>query len=120
MKKITSTLLAVGIAISSVSVMAMDDSKNMNMKSMDMKSMDMKMMDPKMMDKDGDGMISKSEFMEAHEMMFDRMKNSDGMISVKDMQNMKHHMMKHHMMKGGATMPDDNPNGKNMLGITKP
>lgn len=115
MKKITSALLAAGLAMSSVSIMAMDNNKNMNMK-----MMDMKMMDPKMMDKDGDGMISKTEFMEAHEMMFDRMKNSDGMISVKDMQKMKRHMMKRHMMTGGPAMPDDNPNGKNMLGITKP
>lgn len=110
MKKITSALLAAGLAISSVSVMAMDDSK-----SMDMKSMDMKMMDPKMMDKDGDGMISRAEFMNAHEMMFDRMKNSQGMVSVKDMQ-----MMKKHMMMGGPGMPDNNPNSKNLLDITKP
>jgi len=115
MKKIISALLAAGLAISSVSVMAMDDSKNMNMKSMDMKSMDMKMMDPKMMDKDGDGMISRAEFMNAHEMMFDRMKNSQGMVSVKDMQ-----MMKKHMMMGGPGMPDNNPNSKNLLDITKP
>jgi len=108
MKKITSVLLAVGLAMSSVSVMAMDK----NMKAMEM---NLRTMDPKMMDKDGDGMISKSEFMEAHEMMFDRMKNSDGMISVKDMQKMKRHMM-----MGRPTIPDDHPNGKNLLGITKP
>ena len=111
MKKITSALLATGLAISSVSVMAMDDSKNMNMK-----SIDMKMMDPKMMDKDGDGMISKSEFMSAHEMMFDHMKNGQDMISVKDMQNMKKNMMKG---KSGMSEPM-NPNERDAMGRVKP
>ena len=116
MKKITSALLAAGLAISSVSVMAMDDSKNMKMKSMDMKMMDAKMMDAKMMDKDGDGMISKAEFMGAHEMIFDRMKNSQGMIDVKDMQKMKENMM-----KGKAGMSESmNPNDRDAMGRVKP
>ena len=108
-------LLATGLAVSSVSSMAMD-----NAKKMDMKSMDMKVMDPKMMDKDGDGMISRSEFMSAHEMMFDHMKNSQDMISVKDMQKMKRNMM-----MGGSGMSENTPgmsgpNDKNLMGITKP
>lgn len=111
MKKITRALLAVGLAVSSVSVMAMDDSKNMNMK-----SMEMKMMDPKMMDKDGDGMISRAEFMSAHEMMFDRMKNSQGMIDMKDMQKMKENMMKG---KSGMSEPM-NPNESDAMGRVKP
>ena len=112
---LTTLLLATGLAVSSVSSMAMD-----NAKKMDMKSMDMKMMDPKMMDKDGDGMISRSEFMSAHEMMFDQMKNSQDMISVKDMQKMKRNMM-----MGGSGMSENmpgmsGPNDKNLMGITKP
>ena len=40
---------------------------------------DMKMM--KMMDTNGDGMVSKEEFMKYHEKMFDMMdKNKDGMV----------------------------------------
>ena len=120
MKKITSALLAAGLALSSVSIMAMDNNKNMKM-------MDMKMMDPKMMDKDGDGMISRAEFMSAHEMMFNQLKNDQDMISVKDMEKMKKHMMMSgsmmggsKMRMGGSKMPDDNPNGKNLLGISKP
>lgn len=110
--KLTTFLLATGLAVSSVSSMAMDN--------MDMKSMDMKMMDPKMMDKDGDGMISRSEFMSAHEMMFDRIKNNQDMISVKDMQKMKKKMM-----MGGSEMSENmpgmsGPNDKNLMGITKP
>lgn len=38
------------------------------------------------MDANGDGMLSKDEFMKAHEAMFDRMKGPNGMISLKDMQ----------------------------------
>lgn len=108
-------LLAAGLTVSSVSSMAMDNAQNM-----DMKSMDMKMMDPKMMDKDGDGMISRSEFISAHEMMFDHMKNSQDMISLKDMQKMKRKMM-----MGGSGMSENmpgmsGPNDTNLMGITKP
>jgi hypothetical protein len=38
------------------------------------------------MDANSDGMLSKDEFMKAHEAMFDRMKGPNGMISLKDMQ----------------------------------
>lgn len=116
MKK-TTILLAAVLSFSTASIMAGDDHKHM--KSMDMKSMDMKM---KMMDKDGDGMISKTEFMDAHEMMFDQMKNSQGMISVEDMQKMKRNMM-----QGKSGMPghahenmNPNPNQKGMMGNPKP
>lgn len=37
------------------------------------------------MDTNGDGMLSKDEFMKGHEVMFDRMKGPNGMISLKDM-----------------------------------
>ena len=57
--------------------------------------MDMKMMDMKKMDANGDGMISKNEFIKHHEMMYDMMKkNNNGMVSVKDMQMMMDEMMK--------------------------
>ena len=49
----------------------------------------------KMMDTNGDGMISKDEFIKHHEMMYDMMKkSSNGMVSVKDMQMMMDEMMK--------------------------
>ena len=49
----------------------------------------------KMMDTNGDGMISKDEFIKHHEMMYDKMKkNSNGLVSVKDMQMMMDEMMK--------------------------
>ncbi len=52
--------------------------------------MGMKMgMNMKAMDVNGDGMISKEEFMKHHEAMFDAMKKgSNGMVSLKDMEAM--------------------------------
>lgn len=57
-------------------------------------------MDSKMstMDANKDGMVSKDEFMKAHEAMFDRMKGANGMISLKDM------AAKHEGMMGGGKM----------------
>lgn len=108
---LTTLLLAAGIAVSSVSSLAMDHGHKMNTNAMNMKKMD-----PQMMDKDGDGMISRSEFMSAHEMMFDHMKNSQDMISVKDMQEMKKNMM-----KGRAGMSESmNPNDPDAMGRVKP
>lgn len=42
-------------------------------------------MSMKMMDTNNDGMISKDEFMTYHEAMFDNMKQTDGMVNIKDM-----------------------------------
>ena len=51
-------------------------------------------MDMKMMDTNNDGMISKEEFMKHHESMYDKMKkDSNGMVSTKDMQMMMDGMM---------------------------
>jgi hypothetical protein len=70
----------------------------------DAKKMDMKM-DMKMMDANGDGMISKDEFMKYHEMMFDKMKkNNSGMVDLKDMETMHQNMQMMH--KGMAKEKD--------------
>lgn len=54
--------------------------------------MGMQMM--KMMDTNGDGMISRDEFMKHHEAMYGSMKKgSNGMVSVMDMQMMMGEMM---------------------------
>ena len=101
------------MTVGSAAALAMD---NMDTKSMDMKMMGPKMMDPKMMDKDGDNMISRTEFMSAHEMMFDHMKNKQDMISVKDLQEMKKARM-----KGNAGVSDSTtPNDRDAMGRTKP
>ena len=63
---------------------------NMAMGGMGM-GMGMKM-DMKMMDTNGDGMISKKEWMDYHAKMWGRMKSKNGMMSMADMEA---------MMKGG-------------------
>lgn len=65
---------------------------------------DMGMGHMKMMDANGDGMISKDEFMKAHETMYDKMKkNQAGMVDMKQMHMMmqKKREMKHHDMSMG-------------------
>jgi hypothetical protein len=65
------------------------------------------------MDANADGMLSKDEFMQAHEAMFDRMKGPNGMISLKDMadrhEKMHSRMMgkDHHMSRHGQHMDKD-------------
>lgn len=59
----------------------------------------------KMMDTNGDGMISKEEFMKHHEMMFEKMKkNSAGMVDMKEMEMMHKNMT---MMHKGKPMGKD-------------
>lgn len=55
----------------------------------------------KSMDTNGDGLISKDEFMKAHEAKWDAMqKNKDGMVSIADMEKMhRDKMMKHREMR---------------------
>lgn len=59
------------------------------------------------MDADKDGMITKKEFMKAHEAMFDRMKGKNGMISVKDMAEKHEDMMSGGKMGGHGMMGND-------------
>ena len=104
MKKIISTTLVAMLCGAGLSAHAQDAMKKDGMpmkESMPMKegmpmAKGMGMgMDMKMMDTNGDGMISKEEFMKHHEAMFDKMKkDSNGMVSIKDM-----HMMMDGMMK---------------------
>ena len=87
MKKIA-LLLALAFAGATSPAWAKDDKK-----------MDMKM-DMKSMDTNGDGMISKEEFMKFHEMMFDMMKkNKSGMVDIKEVEAMHRDMQMMHMDK---------------------
>jgi len=70
-------IITVALIGASASAVAMDEMK-MGMK-----------MDMKMMDTNGDGAISKDEFMRHHEMMYEKMKkNKSGTVDVKDMSMM--------------------------------
>lgn len=76
------TMLTVAFVGASAPALAMDDMK---------KGMKMHM---KMMDSNGDGAISKEEFMKHHEMMYDKMKkNERGAVDLKDMSMMGPHDM---------------------------
>ncbi|RJG21701.1 hypothetical protein [Massilia cavernae] len=89
MKKLNVFLAATLIA-ASTSTIAHPDKKGE-------KSMDMKMLDA-----NGDGMISKDEFMKHHEMMWDKMKkNPSGMVDMKEMEMM--HKEKHGAKKDAKT-----------------
>ena len=65
----------------------------------------------KSMDTNGDGMISKDEFMKAHEAKWNAMqKNKDGMVSIADMEKMHHDKMaKHSDMKKHDDMMKKEP-----------
>lgn len=65
----------------------------------------MRMMAMPNMDANRDGVITKQEFMAAHEIMFDRMKNKEGVIDARKMGEhcpgmMGGHKMEGHMMGG--------------------
>jgi hypothetical protein len=78
------------LAISSASMAAHHEKSDMGMEKM------------KMMDTNGDGMISKDEFMKAHEAMYAQMKkNHAGMVDIKEM----HMMMQKKMDSKHKDMP---------------
>lgn len=56
------------------------------------------------MDANGDGVLSKDEFMKAHEAMFDSMKNKDGVVDMKNMPACCGNMMQGNMKQGGGMM----------------
>lgn len=86
MNRLNTVLLATALMGMGTSAIAADMTKDKGM------TMDAKM---KMMDSNGDGMISKGEYMKHHEMMFDKMKkNADGMVMLQDMKMMHGDMMK--------------------------
>lgn len=67
----------------------------------------------KKMDVNGDGMLSKDEFMSGHEKMFDRMKGQNGMMAMNDMpMNCMGMMGQGGMMGEGHSMQNDMEKGK--------
>ncbi|MEO6688463.1 MAG: hypothetical protein ABIN56_05065 [Dokdonella sp.] len=98
MKIFKSTLVAAALMCMSTFAFANDEMKHEGMMHEGMKGMDA----------NGDGMISKDEFMKFHEAKFDKMpKNKDGMVMMKDMEMMHHDkMMKHDEMMKKDSMKD--------------
>ena len=98
MKKLSAGLCTIAMLGATASAAAMDGMKDSKM----MHNKDSMGMDMKAMDANGDGMISKDEFMKSHEAMWDKMKKNDkGMVDMKDMK-----MMHDAMMKDGKRMHD--------------
>lgn len=97
MTKSISLLLAAGLLGASVSAFAQNDDKPMVETDT---SMSMKM---KAMDTNGDGMVSREEFMKYHEDMYGAMPaNADGMVDMKPMMKRQNRMM-----MGGKPMSID-------------
>lgn len=70
------------------------------------------MMNMQRADANGDGFLSKDEFMKFHESVFERMKNKDGVIDIKAMQQHRAemwNMMGGGMMEGCQNMPGNPP-----------
>lgn len=96
MKKLTATIMAATVALTSGAALAMDDETMMHDK---MKSKF------NMMDTDKDGMISKAEYTSAKMKSFDEMdSNNDAMISMEEKKAYK--MKMHDMMKEDMTGGD--------------
>ena len=94
MNKLMTTLCSAALLSASASAFAMDHMKMDHMKN------DCMAMQMKTMDANGDGMISKSEYMNHQTMQWEKMsKNKSGMVSVKDMEMMHKDMHKDCMDK---------------------
>ncbi len=91
MNTIKSALVAAALMCTPMLAFAQAGMMHENMSSSQMKSMDT----------NGDGLVSKDEFMKAHEAKWDAMqKNKDGMVSIADMEKMhRNKMAKHSDMK---------------------
>ena len=99
MTKSISLLLATGLLGISLSATSQDmaDNKPMTESKLSMTTM------AKAMDTNGDGMVSKAEFIQYHEGMYNSMSpNAEGMIDIRPATKMKNRMM-----MGGKTMVID-------------
>ena len=104
MNKITSTLLAAALLCATTLAYADHDKDHASKHHDDYMSA---------MDTNGDGLISKDEFMNFHAAMWDKMpKNKDGLVAMKDMHHMHgmhdmHDMHGHHTHDGTTTKDKD-------------
>lgn len=107
MNKLLAAAMATALMCTSAAAFSHDMAQQNDCMQMQMKSMDT----------NGDGMISQDEYMKAHEAMWDKMpKNSQGMVSMKDMQMQMMHMSHCGMMKNGKMMNNDKMMDNGMQG----
>ncbi|HET6630576.1 MAG TPA: hypothetical protein VFG91_12445 [Woeseiaceae bacterium] len=95
MRKLLSAILAATLITSAASMLMAQETEP------GMKRMHRGMQAMKDMDADGNGEISKEEFVKAHEEMFASMdENGDGKLDQEEQRAMMEKMMRHHKMEG--------------------
>ena len=85
MNQFISTIFIASLAFSAYSAIADDKSNTEHAKDGLTQDQEHGHMSSKMMDTNGDGMISKQEFMTHHEQMYGKMKQTNGNVSIADM-----------------------------------
>ncbi len=115
MGKLTNIIFIAGIVMSGYLPVAMAQSGALHME-MEKKGAEMGI---QKMDADHDGMISRKEYMQAHEKIFEQMdQDADGQLKSSDIVRMDSCMM-HGMPQGGMTK-HDKVNGRGTEGTTDP
>jgi hypothetical protein len=104
MNQLINTLIVASLTFASYSAFAEDKTNTKD--SMDGLTQEHSQMSSKMMDTNGDGMISKQEFMARHEDMYSKMKQTNGGVSIKDMDAEMHIGT----TKGNKLQPSDTKN----------
>lgn len=84
MNNLLKTLLIASLALTSYSAFA--GNSNNTMDSQEGLTQDDQSMESKVIDANSDGMISKDEYMSYHEKSYGKMKQTNGNVSIKDMQ----------------------------------
>ena len=90
MNQFISTIFITSLTFSAYSAFADDKSNTDHAMDGLTQDQDHSRMSSKMMDTNGDGMVSKQEFMAHHEQMYSKMKQTNGGVSIKDMDAQMH------------------------------
>ena len=106
MNQFISTIFIASLAVSAYSAIADDKSNTEHAMDGLTQDQDHSRMSSKMMDTNGDGMVSKQEFMTHHEQMYSKMKQTNGGVSIKDMDAQMHVGT----TKGNKLQPSDTKN----------
>ena len=106
MNQFISTIFIASLTFSAYSVFADDKSNTEHAMDGLTQDQDHGRMSGKMMDTNGDGMVSKQEFMAHHEDMYSKMKQTNGSVSIKDLDAQMHVGT----TKGNKLQPSDTKN----------
>lgn len=106
MNQFIGTIFIASLAFSAYSAFADDKSNTDHAMDGLTQDQDHSRMSSKMMDTNGDGMVSKQEFMTHHEQMYSKMKQTNSGVSIKDMDAQMHVGT----TKGNKLQPSDTKN----------